>query len=188
MPHTDDLPAPPDAPIPVDDGACAELEGSPVPPIRFRATTGGFVDLSARRGRSVVFVYPKIGLPGRDNPPGWDDIPGARGCNSQSCRFRDLQAEFATLGAEIFGVSTQSTPYQSEAAAHLRLSYPLLSDEQLELTHGWGLPTFTVQDEVLLKRLTVVLRDGIVEKVFYPVFPPAANADEVLAWLRTVQA
>lgn len=176
---------PPNLPVPADDGACAELEGSPIPPIRFRSTAGGLVDLSATRGRVVVFVYPRTGRPDRDLPPGWDDIPGARGCTPQTCRFRDLHAEFAALGVTVFGMSTQPTVYQREAAERLHLPFPLLSDDQLELTHGWGLPTFSVQGEVLLKRLTFVLRDAIVEKVFYPVFPPTTNADEVLAWLRT---
>jgi peroxiredoxin len=182
---TDDIHSlPPNLPVPVDDGACAHLEGSPIPPIRFRSTSGGTVDLSALGGRAVVYIYPRTGLPDRDLPAGWNDIPGARGCTPQSCRFRDLHAEFAALGVKVFGLSTQHTGYQREAAERLHLPFPLLSDDQLELTHGWGLPTFTVEGEVLLKRMTFVLRDGSVEKVFYPVFPPDANADEVLAWLE----
>jgi peroxiredoxin len=186
--HADHLSSlPPNLPVPPDDGACAQLEGSPIPPVRFRSTSGGLVDLSSIRGRVVVFVYPRTGLPDRSPPPAWDAISGARGCTPQSCRFRDLHAEFAELGVKVFGLSTQSTAYQREAAERLRLPFPLLSDEQLELTHGWGLPTFSFEGEVLLKRLTVVLRDGSVEKVFYPVFPPTTNADEVLAWLRSAE-
>ena len=184
--RTDDLYSlPPNLPIPIDDGACAQLDGSPVPPIKFRSTAGGTVDLSTLPGRVVVYVYPRTGLPDRPPPPSWDAIPGARGCTPQSCRFRDLHADFAALGVTVFGLSTQPTAYQCEAAERLHLPFPLLSDDQLELTHGWGLPTFVVDGEVLLKRLTVVLRDGRVEKVFYPVFPPTTNADEVLAWLRS---
>jgi peroxiredoxin len=178
---------PPNLPVPVDDGACAQLEGSPIPPIKFRSTSGGLVDLSTMRGRVVVFVYPRTGLPDRGPPPGWDAIPGARGCTAQSCRFRDLHAEFAALDVRVFGLSTQPTAYQHEAAERLHLPFPLLSDDQLELTHGWGLPTFSVEGDVLLKRLTFVLRDGSVEKVFYPVFPPTTNADAVVAWLKSAE-
>ena len=185
MPRTDDIHSlPPNLPVPVDDGACAQLEGSPIPPIKFRSTSGGTVDLSTLRGRIVVYVYPRTGRPDQDLPAGWNEIPGARGCTPQSCRFRDLHAEFTALGVNVFGLSTQPTAYQHEAAERLHLPFPLLSDDQLELTHGWGLPTFTVDGEVLLKRMTFVLRDGVIEKVFYPVFPPTTNADAVLAWLK----
>ena len=183
--RADDLYAlPPDLPVPVDDGACQHLEGSPIPPIKFRSTSGTLIDLSALPGRLVLFVYPRTGLPDRNPPQGWNEIPGARGCTPQSCRFRDRHTEFAALGVKVFGLSTQSTAYLCEAAERLHLPFSLLSDEQLELTHGWGLPTFSVEGDVLLKRLTVILRDGRVEKVFYPVFPPTTNADDVLAWLR----
>jgi peroxiredoxin len=175
---------PPNLPVPIDDGACMQLEGAAIPPIKFRSTSGGTVDLSALAGRVVVYVYPKTGSPDRDLPVGWNDIPGARGCTPQSCRFRDLHEEFEAVGVKLFGMSTQSTPYQREVAQRLHLPFPLLSDDQLELTHGWGLPTFTVEGEVLLKRMTFVLRDGHVEKVFYPIFPPTTNADDVLAWLK----
>jgi peroxiredoxin len=165
-------------------GACAYLEGSPVHAIKLRSTSGRSVDFSTLRGTVVVYAYPRTGSPDRDPPPGWDAIPGARGCTPQSCRFRDLHEEFAALGVNVFGLSTQPPAYQREAAACLRLPFELLSDYQLELTHGWGLPTFVVDGEVLLKRFTLVLRGGRIEKVSYPVFPPTTNADEVLAWLR----
>ncbi len=44
--------------------------------------------------------------------------------------------------------------------------------------------TFVVDGEVLLKRFTLVIRGGRIEKVFYPIFPPTTNADDVIAWLR----
>ena len=185
MPRADDLYSlPPDLPVPVDDGACDYLEGSPVHAIKLRSTSGRLVDFSTIGGTIVVYAYPRTGLPDQDSPPGWDTIPGARGCTPQSCRFRDLHAEFAALGVTVFGLSTQPPAYQREAAARLGLPFELLSDFQLELTHGWGLPTFVVDGEVLLKRFTLVVRGGQIEKVFYPVFPPTTNADEVLAWLR----
>ena len=185
MPRTDDLYSlPPDLPVPVDDGACAYLVGSPVHAIKLRSTSGRIVDFSTLLGTVVIYAYPKTGSPERNPPAGWDAIPGARGCTPQSCRFRDLHDAFAALGVDVFGLSTQSPAYQREAVERLHLPFELLSDHQLELTHGWGLPTFVVDGEVLLKRFTLVLREGRIAKVFYPVFPPTTNADEVLAWLR----
>ena len=171
-------------PVPVDDGACRYLVGSTVHVIKLQSTSGRVVDFWELRGDVVIYAYPKTGAPDRDPPPGWDAIPGAHGSTPQSCRFRDLHAEFASLGVTVFGLSTQFPADQREAAARLQLPFELLSDFQLELTHGWGLPTFVVDGEVLLKRFTLVLREGRIVKVFYPVFPPTTNADEVLAWLR----
>jgi peroxiredoxin len=185
MARTDNLYAlPPDLPVPVDEGACAHLVGLPVPSIPLASTAGGTVDLAALPGRTVVYGYPRTGQPDQDPPPGWDAIPGARGCTPQSCAFRDHHAELQALGACVFGLSTQDTPYQQEAVARLHLPFPLLSDADLVFTHALRLPTFTVAGMTLLKRLTLILRDGTIEHVFYPVFPPDQNAAEVIAWLQ----
>jgi peroxiredoxin len=175
---------PPNLPVPVDDGACDHLAGAAVPPVKLRSSSGRIVDVSTLEGTAVLYVYPRISPPDRALPAGWDDIPGARGCTPQSCRYRDLSGDFSALGVQLFGVSTQSPRFQRETAERLQLPFELLSDEQLELTHGWALPTFTVNHEVLLKRFTLIIRDGTVAKVFYPVFPPTTNADEVLRFLR----
>jgi peroxiredoxin len=176
---------PPNLPVPIDDGACAHLQGSTVPPVRLRSSSGRVVDLAALRGTVVIYVYPRIGAPDRPVAEGWDAIPGARGCTPQSCRFRDLSADFGSLDVQLFGLSTQSPTYQHDAAQRLQLPFELLSDDQLELTHGWALPTFTVDGDVLLKRFSLVMRDSTVAKVFYPVFPPTTNADEILRWLKS---
>jgi peroxiredoxin len=81
-------------------------------------------------------------------------------------------------------LSTQDTEYQREAAERLHLPFPLLSDESLALTHALRLPTFTTHSMTLHKRLTLILRNGVIEHVFYPVFPPDRNAGDVLAWLN----
>jgi peroxiredoxin/predicted N-acetyltransferase YhbS len=185
MPRTDDLHSlPPGLPVPVDDGACAHLPGAAVPPVALVATTGERVVLSRLPGRTVVFCYPRTGLPDRDPPRGWDDIPGARGCTPQSCAYRDRMREFRGLGVRVFGLSTQTTEYQREAADRLHLSFPLLSDEWLELARALRLPTFEIESQVLLKRATLVIRDGRIERVFYPVFPPDRDAAQVQAWLE----
>jgi peroxiredoxin len=180
-----DLPA--DLPVPVDDGACDHLPGMRLPSLPLPATDGGMIDLSTLPGRSVVYVYPRTGRPDQPLPTGWDEIPGARGCTPQSCAYRDLAAQLGALGARVFGLSTQDTAYQQEAVARLHLPFPLLSDERLEMTTALSLPTFEVDGMTLIKRLTLIIDDGVIETVFYPVFPPDADAANVAAWLRAHQ-
>lgn len=171
-------------PAPTDDGAARHLPGSRVPPVPLAATDGSAVDLSALPGRAVVYAYPRTSAPRGPAVEGWDTIPGARGCTPQSCAFRDHFAELKALGvARLFGLSTQGTAYQSEAAERLHLPFPLLSDERLALARAMRLPTFEAGGMALLKRLTLVLQDGVVEHVFYPVFPPDRSAADVIAWL-----
>jgi peroxiredoxin len=171
-------------PAPVDDGAAAHLAGMDLPPVSLQATTGGTVDLSALPGLTVVYVYPLTGHPDREMPKGWDMIPGARGCSPQSCAFRDHAAELRDLGVgHLFGLSAQSTAYQAEAAERLHLPFALLSDESLEFADELDLPQFEAGGQRLLKRITLILRDGRIEEIFYPVFPPDQNAQKVIDWL-----
>ncbi len=170
-------------PVPVDDGACDHLPGMPLPSVPLRSTTGELVDLSSLSGTTVVYCYPITGRPDMDLPPDWDEIPGARGCTPQSCAFRDHHAELQALDARVFGLSTQDTAYQREAAERLHLPFALLSDENLEFAGALDLPTFEADGKTLIKRLTLVVQDGRIETVFYPVFPPGKNAEEVLQWL-----
>jgi peroxiredoxin len=178
---------PDDLPEPVDDGACKHLTGMAAPQVDLVATSGELVRLSNLPGRTVVYCYPRTGRPGVDPPLGWNEIPGARGCTPQSCSFRDHHAELELLGAAVFGLSTQDTEYQREAAERLHLPFALLSDERLEFGAALRLPTFEAEGMTLLKRVTLMLRDGLIEKVFYPVFPPDKNAGEVIEWLRSNQ-
>ena len=170
-------------PVPEDDGACDHLPDQALPPIPLPSTSGSPVDLSVLPGRTVVYCYPMTGRPDKDLPDGWDDIPGARGCTPQSCGFRDLHGEIRALGARIFGLSTQDTTYQREAAERLSLPFELLSDEGLSFAGALDLPTFEADGKTMIKRLTLVMDDGRIEKVFYPVFPPGENAGEVALWL-----
>lgn len=184
MARSDDLYAlPENLPVPVDDGACDHLPGLALPALALRSTRGRVVDLSTLTGRVVLYCYPRTGQPDRDPPAGWNEIPGARGCTPQSCAFRDLYQEYRKMGVRVFGMSTQDTDYQREAVARLHLPFELLSDEDLEFARALRLPTFDIEGMTLIKRLTLVARDGTIEKVFYPVFPPDANAGEVLDWL-----
>lgn len=173
-------------PAPPDDGAAQHLEGMAVPDVPLTATDGTQVSLGKLPGRVVVFAYPRTGVPGQISlVDDWDMIPGARGCTPQTCAFRDLHKVMVAAGAaRVFGLSTQDTAYQSEAAKRLHLPFPLLSDEKLALTKALRFPTMQVSDMTLIKRLALVIDDGVVSKVFYPVFPPDRNAGDVLAWLE----
>ena len=185
MVRSDDLlTLPAGLPEPVDDGAADHLPGMRLPPVALAATAGDRVELAGLRGRTVVYCYPRTGRPDQELPPGWNEIPGARGCTPQSCGFRDHHAELAALGARVFGVSTQETDYQQEVVARLHLPFPLLSDAELELARALRLPTFVVEGMTLLRRLTMIVDDGRIAKVFYPVFPPDADAVRVVAWLE----
>ena len=176
---------PADLPAPQDDGAARHLTGMRLPSLPLKSTEGSQVDLSNLSGRTVVYIYPRTGVPGQPSPEGWDQIPGARGCTPQSCGFRDHFAELKRLGvARVFGLSTQDSAYQREAVERLHLPFAVLSDERLELARAIKLPTFNVAGMTLLKRMALVIDAGIITKVFYPVFPPDKNADEVISWLR----
>lgn len=177
-----ELPA--DLPVPVADDAAAHLHGISLPDFELLATDGARVRLAALRGRVVIYAYPMTGRPGVALPEGWDAIPGARGCTPQSCGFRDHHAELLALNAQVFGLSTQSSDYQHEVQQRLHLPFALLSDSELLGKQYLNLPTFTVSGMELYKRLTLILRDGCIEHVFYPVFPPDRNAEAVLDWLR----
>jgi peroxiredoxin len=180
---------PPDLPEPKDDGRARHLPGAKLPDIALSATNGGAVNLSKLKGRTVVYVYPRTGVPGVDAPPGWDQIPGARGCTPQSCGFRDHFAALKALGVDqVFGLSTQDTGYQQEAADRLHLPFPILSDAELNLATRLHLPMFMTSGMTLLARMALVIEDGTIVKVFYPVFPPDKNAEEVIAWLRSPPA
>ncbi len=173
-------------PVPPDDGGARHLVGMRLPDLALPATRGGAFNLSVLFGRIVLYIYPRTGVPGVDLPPGWDDIPGARGCTPQSCSFRDHFAELKALGAaHVFGLSTQDTDYQREAAERLHLPFPILSDADLKFTRALKLPTFGVAGMTLLKRMVLIVDDGVIGKVFYPVFPPDRSAAEVIDWLRS---
>ena len=172
-------------PIPEDDGAADHLPGLEVPALILPSSVGPVSLAELARERLVLYVYPRTGRPDRPMLPGWDDIPGARGCTPQSCGFRDHAAELARFGARVAGLSAQSLDDQIEFAERNRMPFPVVSDERLELASALRLPTFQVEGLTLYKRLALVAETGRIVKVFYPVFPPDRNADEVLAWMSS---
>lgn len=186
MSRSDDINRLPEGlPVPEDDGACRHLGGMTVPEVQLPSTQDGPVTLPGNHdGRTVVYVFPFAGRPDRPIFDGWNDIPGARGCTPQSCAFRDHMDDFRRLNVLVYGLSTQPPADQREIAARLELSFPLLSDESRAFTEALRLPTFTVEGRVMIKRLTLIVRGGAIEHVFYPVFPPDGNAEAVLSWLE----
>ncbi|MEM9704660.1 MAG: peroxiredoxin [Pseudomonadota bacterium] len=172
-------------PKPQDDGGAAHLYGAPLPDVRLPSTGGDEVAIGALTGLSVLYAYPMTGRPGVPLPDGWDGIPGARGCTPQACAFRDHARELEALGVSaLFGLSTQSTAEQKEAADRLHLPFDLLSDHALVLQKALNLPTFTVDGRVLLRRLTIIAENGVIGSVMYPVFPPDRAPEDVIDWLK----
>jgi len=179
------LDLPDDLPVPVDDGAARHLAGLALPDVTLTATDGAGINLARLPGRTVVYIYPRTGRPGQALPTGWNGIPGARGCTPQSCSFRDHFDELRSLGVrQLYGLSTQDSDYQREAAERLHLPFAILSDAEFALQRALRLPTFEVDGMVLLKRIALVIDNGRIAKVFYPVFPPDRSAAEVIEWLR----
>jgi peroxiredoxin len=174
---------PPDLPAPVDDGACDHLTGLAVPELVLESSAGpvDLADLGSTR--AVLYIYPRTGHPNREIPADWDAIPGARGCTPQSCGFRDHVAELALKGAQVAGLSAQPLGDQIELAERLHILYPVIADPEQRLGAAIGLPTFEFDGLTVYRRVTLVLEAGRIRKVFYPVFPPDKNAEEVLAWL-----
>ncbi|MBL1320850.1 MAG: peroxiredoxin [Methylophaga sp.] len=175
---------PDNLPVPADDGACDHLEGMSLPSQLLQTSSNSSLDLSAEKGIVVIFFYPMIGRP--DSPPmvGWNEIPGARGCTPQTCSFRDSYNQLTELGAKVFGASSQALEEQNEAVARLKLPFELLNDSTFKLTESLNLPTFEYQGVKRIKRLTLVMVNGVIRKVFYPVFPSDQNVNHVISWLN----
>jgi peroxiredoxin len=174
---------PENLPVPEDDGACRHLLGQRLPNVSLPDTSGASINLSQLPGITVLYAYPLTGRPGMALPPAWLSIPGAPGCTLESCGFRDHHAEIRQLGAQVFGLSTQTTDFQREARERLHLPFELLSDESLAFTDALSLPTFTPDSVRLLKRLTLICHSGSIEHVFYPVFPPDTHSADVISYL-----
>lgn len=183
---TDLTSLPPDLPIPADDGAAAHLVGQPIPHLSVLSTAGRVVALDELGpGRTILYLYPLTGGPDIDLPDGWDTIPGARGCTTEACDFRDHHSDLLDAGATaVFGLSCQDSDYQREVVDRLRLPFDMLSDVELGLAEKLNLPTFHAGGRTLYKRLTLVIAGSAVQHAFYPIFPPNRHAQEVLAWLR----
>ena len=177
---------PPDIPVPQDDGAARHLPGMKLPDLALPATAGAAVNLSKLKGRTVVYVYPRTGVPGVDPPPGWDHIPGARGCTPQSCGFRDHFAELKRSASRSFSACRRRTPpISAKRRSRLHLPFAILSDEKTGVDPRAQAADLPTSGMTLLKRMALVIDDGVIAKVFYPVFPPDKSAADVVAWLQS---
>jgi len=176
---------PPDLPVPIDDGATNHLIGMTLPNISLKSTRGDLINLRSIQGKLVIYCYPMTGQPDVPLPEGWDQIPGARGCTPQSCSFRDHYQELKVLGAEVIGLSVQTTEYQKEMADRLHLRFPVVSDSEYEFQQAMTMPTFVVAGMTLLKRVTLIANDGVIEAVHYPIFPSDSDAEWVIDYLKS---
>lgn len=181
---------PDNLPVPIDDGQCAHLKVGTKFPIdillNLPTTSKKPVDIVSQP-RTIMYFYPRTGKPDQKLPDGWNDIPGARGCTPESCGFRDHYQELQSLGANVYGCSTQTTEYQQEVVERLNLPFDIISDSKLELLKSLNLPYFTLEelDNVpLIKRLTIILKHDTIEHVFYPIFPSDKHSQEVVNWLK----
>jgi len=177
----------PDVPL-NDDGAGHLEQNVLLPDVALPSTLGGTLNLSAQFGTVVVYFYPWTGRPGLADPPGWDDIPGAHGSTPETEGFRDRYPAFQDRDVVVLGISTQPSEYQRELAGRLNIPFAILSDEAFVFQKALKLPTFETGSVVYLRRLTLIVRHGRIEHVFYPVPAPADHALEVLNWLKQARA
>jgi peroxiredoxin len=176
---------PSDLPVPEDDGAADHLLGQMLPQLTLDSSQGPVSMRALSMERLVLYIYPRSGRPGVPLLPGWDEIPGARGCTPQSCAFRDEAARFGELGTLVAGLSAQTLDDQVEFAERNHIPYPVIADPERKLGAALRLPTFEVEGLTLYKRMALVVEACAIAKVFYPVFPPDRNAADVLAWLES---
>jgi len=176
---------PPNLPIPTDDGAANHLKGMRLPQLALKATNGATIQLGEIKNKLVIYCYPMTGQPNVPLPEGWDQIPGARGCTPQSCAYRDHYQELQALGAEVIGLSVQSHDYQKELAERLHLPFPIVSDVNYEFQKALNIPTFITAGMTLLKRVTLIVNQGIIEAVHYPIFPSDSDAPWVVNYLKS---
>jgi peroxiredoxin len=185
MTNLNQLPA--DLPVPQDDGSTNHLKGMRLPNISLNATNGKAVNLGDIKGKLVIYCYPMTGQPNVDLPNGWDQIPGARGCTPQSCSFRDHYQELQSLGAEVIGLSVQTTEYQKEMVDRLHLPFPVVSDANYQFQKALNMPTFVTARMTLLKRVTLIANNGVIVAVHYPIFPSDSDPPWVIDYLKNHQ-
>jgi len=105
------------------------------------------------------------------------------GCTKESCHFRDLAAEFAELGAQRVGISTDAVTKQKEFADKHGFDYPLLS-----AVDGTVARTFGVKRRfgpLPVKRTTFVIgTDRRVIEVISSELNMDRHADQALSVLR----
>jgi peroxiredoxin len=161
------------------------LKGLKLPNLSLNASNGKAINLADIKGKLVVYCYPMTGQPNVALPEGWDQIPGARGCTPQSCSFRDHYQELQELGAEVLALSVQPTEYQKEMVDRLHLPFQVVSDVNYQFQKALNLPTFVAAGMKLLKRVTLIANNGVIEAVHYPIFPSDSDPSWVIDYLKS---
>ncbi len=176
------------APTSAEARRVRSLVGRRIPALSLHRHDGGRVDPVAEDRWTVLYCFPGAFAPGSDGyPPGWDQIPGTKGCTLESRTYAEHHDEFARAGADVRGVSTQRPDQLAAFVAHAGLPFPLLSDADSLLAASLRLPTFRVSGVERVKRLTLLVDpQRTVRAVQFPVTDPAASVTEALDLLRSL--
>ena len=176
---------PKNLPVPEKDEKTDHLLGKQIPKIILPATVGGFFDFSSIKNQyKILYFFPLMGISQKEMPHGWNDIPGARGCTPQNISINNHLAELAEYNAIPIGISTQPITDLEKLSSKRNLSQILTSDIKLKFQKYLNVPVFTINGNTMYKRLTLVVKNSKIIKIFYPVFPPDKHIFELLEWLE----
>lgn len=166
------------------------LIGRSIPDVALVGVDGLSTRVVTPRRWTVLYSFPGAYAHGDNGyPPGWDQIPGARGCTLESRTFRDHAADFNARDTAVVGVSTQRPDQLANFAGQENLLYTLLSDANLELAGSLRLPTFTAAGTQRLKRATLIIdREQRIHEVRYPVADPARAVNDALNAIDAITA
>ena len=169
-----------------EEGACDHLLKSIIPYISLPNQDGNLLKLNrSDTFRLVIFCFPMTGHPDRPLPKNWNSISGASGCTVQVCSFRDNYDNLIKNNCIPIGISTQPIKDIKEMTKRLHIPYDILSDQNLNLISKIKLPTFSINNKIFLKRVTLIIEKSVIKKVFYPVLPVGKNIYNVLDWLKS---
>lgn len=118
----------------------------------------------------VLYFYPK------------DETPG---CTAEACSFRDAYEDFVEAGAVVVGVSQDSLAAHESFAAHHRLPFKLISDEDGALRKAYEVPTSMFG--LIPGRVTYVIdRQGVIRHVFNSQVQPKRHVKEALEIVKSL--
>ena len=143
--------------------------GDAAPDFALPDRAGRTVKLSDYRGKQavVLYFYPK------DNTPG---------CTKEACSFRDHYQDFTDAGAEVIGVSSDSSASHDQWSEKLKIPFVLLSDTGGGLRKTYGVPSTL---GLIPGRVTYVIdKQGVVRHVFNSLMQATQHIDEAMAALK----
>ena len=147
--------------------------GDTAPNFNLPDQNGKNVSLADFRGQKsvVLYFYPK------------DDTPG---CTVESCAFRDQYEVFQAAGAEVIGVSGDSTDSHKKFANKHNLPFTLLSDQGDQVRKQYGA---TTAFGFIPGRVTYVIdQNGVVQYVFDSMLNFKGHVAEALKTLQQLAA